>query len=208
MDRLCFRHLPGLQDYQLTWQRMRQFTDNRRADTPDEIWLLQHPPLFTLGQAGKIDNLLQAGTVPLVYSDRGGQITYHGPGQLIAYTLLDLKRRQLGVRQLVTQLEQVAIDLLQEFDLDGYSKKSAPGVYIQHQQREHKIAALGLRVRKGCCYHGLAFNVDMDLAPFAQIHPCGQVQLAVTQLKDLLPQQPPWQEVENKLRGQLQKHLD
>jgi lipoyl(octanoyl) transferase len=213
------RKLPGLQDYSTTWHAMREFTAQRDSNTEDELWLLQHYPVFTLGQAAKPEHLIDSSAVEkaniaIVKSDRGGQITYHGPGQLIAYLLLDLKRRNLGVRELVTTMEQSIIGLLQEYGLEAYAKKSAPGVYVQRNvsphgthRVEHKIASLGLRVRKGCCYHGLALNVDMDLAPFSLINPCGYAGLAVTQLADLLPQKPVWQEVEDKMSRFLQKEL-
>jgi len=201
----------GLQDYQKTWQAMRDFTDRRTTETPDEIWLLQHHPVFTLGQAGKIEHLLTSTAIPVVKTDRGGQITYHGPGQLIAYLLIDLKRRHLGVRDLVTLMEKSLVELLQESGIDAYAKKSAPGVYVQcminNHPIEHKIASLGLRVRKGCSYHGLALNVDMNLAPYQQINPCGYVGLAVTQLSTLLPAEKNWQAVENKLVNRLKENL-
>ena len=171
----------GLVDYQPTWAAMRAFTDARAPDTPDELWLLQHPPVFTLGQAGKPEHLLRETGIPLVKIDRGGQITYHGPGQLIAYLLLDLERRRLGVRRLVRRIEGAVIDLLAEYGVSAEGRASMPGVYAGGA----KIAALGLRVRRGCCYHGLSLNVDMDLSPFAAIDPCGYPGLAVTQTKDL-----------------------
>ena len=209
---IVIKKFEGLQDYKKTWQAMRAFTDNRSVDTPDEIWLLQHHPVFTQGQAGKAEHLLDAASIPLVQSDRGGQITYHGPGQLLAYLLLDLKRRQLGVRDIVTVMEHTVIALLEESGITAYAQKSAPGVYVDIRGREHKIASLGLRVRKGCCYHGLALNVDMDLAPFRQINPCGYAGLAVTQLGDLLPSTalskgPDWVRIENQLLALLQKRL-
>jgi len=204
--------LAGLQDYTTTWHAMREFTAQRDHNTEDEIWLLQHHPVFTLGQAGKIEHLLDSSAVTnaniaVVKSDRGGQITYHAPGQLVAYLLLDLKRRNLGVRELVTLIEDALVALLAEYGIVAYAKRSAPGVYVQRNGREHKIASLGLRVRKGCCYHGLALNVDMDLAPFSQINPCGYAGLAVTQLTDLLLQKPEWHDVENRLIRLLQQGL-
>lgn len=202
------RHFEGLQDYADIWQQMRRFTDERTRDTPDEIWLLQHNPVFTLGQAGKMEHLLQTSKIPVIKTDRGGQITYHGPGQLMVYVLLDMKRRQLGVRELVTRMEKAVIALLQEFHIDSYAKKSAPGVYVKQDGREHKIAALGLRVRKGFCYHGLALNIDMDLEPFQRINPCGYAGLGITQLSNLLPKKPDWKNVENTLVRQLQNQLD
>jgi lipoyl(octanoyl) transferase len=207
------RKLPGLQDYSTTWQAMREFTAQRDSNTEDELWLLQHTPVFTLGQAGKIEHLIDSSAVEkaniaIVKSDRGGQITYHGPGQLIAYLLLDLKRRNLGVRELVTLMEHALVALLAEYRIASYAQKSAPGVYVQRNVHEHKIASLGLRVRKGCCYHGFALNVDMDLAPFSLINPCGYAGLAVTQLADLLPQKPEWLDIESSLIAQLKKQLD
>lgn len=171
----------GLVDYAPALEAMRAFTAGRGADTPDEIWLLQHPPVYTLGQAGKPEHLLQnpAG-IPLVHIDRGGQITYHGPGQLVTYLLLDLHRRRLKVRELVHLMEQAIIDTLAEYGLAAARKDGAPGVYVAGD----KIAALGLRVRNGCSYHGLALNVDADLAPFGWINPCGYEGLKTIRMKD------------------------
>lgn len=209
---IAIKKLEGLQDYKNTWQAMRDFTDARNANTPDEIWLLQHHPVFTQGQAGKAEHVLTSSSIPLVKSDRGGQVTYHGPGQLVAYLLMDLKRRKLGVRELVTVMEQSLIALLQELDITAYAKKSAPGVYVRreiHKQLiEHKIASLGLRVRKGRSYHGLALNIAMDLEPYQQINPCGYAGLPVTQIADLLPAKPNWKDIENKLTAQLKRHLN
>jgi lipoyl(octanoyl) transferase len=172
----------GQVDYVPTWQAMQHFTAARDPGTPDEVWLLQHPPVYTLGLNGKPEHLLRADTgIPVVKIDRGGQITYHGPGQVIAYLLLDLQRRGLGVRALVRQMEQAVLDLLADYGVAAELKAGAPGVYV----REAKIAALGLRVKRGCCYHGLALNVDMNLAPFAAINPCGYQGMAVTQMRDL-----------------------
>lgn len=204
---IILKTYPGLQDYQLVWQQMRHFTDTRSATTPDEIWLLQHHPVFTLGQAGKAEHLLMASSIPVIKSDRGGQITYHGPGQLMVYLLIDLKRRHLALRDLVTLMEQSVIELLQTFNIAAYAKKSAPGVYVQQKAIEHKIAALGLRVRRGCSYHGLALNIDMDLAPFQQINPCGYSGLAVCNLAELLPQAVAWSTLEKKLVDILTKRL-
>jgi len=205
------RKYSGLQDYQTIWQEMRDFTDQRSAATPDEIWTLQHHPVFTLGQAGKTEHLLTNSAIPVINTDRGGQVTYHGPGQLTVYLLIDLKRRHLGVRDLVTLMEQSLVELLQDFGIAAYAKKSAPGVYVQRtinqQAIEHKLAALGLRVRRGCSYHGLALNIEMDLAPFQMINPCGYVGLAVTQLAELLPQKPDWLAIEKKLLDILVKRL-
>lgn len=171
----------GRRDYTATWQAMRAFTEQRTADTADEIWLLEHPPVFTLGLNGKPEHLLAPGDIPLVKTDRGGQVTYHGPGQLIAYLLLDLKRRGLGVKEMVSRMEQAVIDLLAAEGIEGQRRVGAPGIYVEGK----KIAALGLRVRRGCSYHGLSLNVDMDLAPFSRINPCGFEGLQTTQLREL-----------------------
>jgi len=171
----------GRVDYLSTWQSMQDFTAQRDADTPDEIWLLEHPPVYTLGQAGKPEHLLNATDIPLINIDRGGQITYHGPGQIVAYLLIDIKRRGYGVRDLVQRMEQTIIDLLASYNLTAQRRDNAPGVYVN----DAKIAALGLRIKRGCSYHGLALNVDMDMKPFANINPCGYQGMAVTQLRDL-----------------------
>ena len=171
----------GLVDYEPTWRAMQALTEARDADSADEIWLLQHPPVFTLGLAGKREHLLAPGKIPVIAIDRGGQVTYHGPGQLVAYVLVDLKRRGLGVRRLVSVLEQAIIGLLAADHIDAVARPDAPGVYVDGR----KIASLGLRVRRGCSYHGLSLNVDMDLSPFRRINPCGYAGLEVTQLRDL-----------------------
>ena len=172
----------GLVDYAATWREMQAYTDTRTADSADELWLLQHPPVFTLGRNGKTEHLLHhTGDIPVIHVDRGGQITYHGPGQLIAYPLLDLKRRRLGIQSLVRLLEQSVINLLANYSISAGRRDKAPGVYVDGR----KIAALGLRVRRGCCYHGLSLNVNMDLAPFSMISPCGIADLEVTQFADL-----------------------
>ena len=172
----------GLTDYQSAWQDMQAFTDNRNENTPDELWFLEHPPVFTLGRNGKQQHLHHTGDIPVIRADRGGQVTYHGPGQLIIYLMIDIKRRSLGVRKLVTLIEKSIIDTLQEYQLSGSAKKAAPGVYIGNA----KIAALGLRIRKGCSFHGLSLNIDMNLAPFKQINPCGYKNLEVIQLSDYI----------------------
>jgi lipoyl(octanoyl) transferase len=177
---LVVKHL-GLQPYVKTWQAMQDYTNERDASSSDQLWLLEHPPVYTLGQAGKPEHLLRPGSIPVVNSDRGGQVTYHGPGQLIAYLLLDLRRAHMGVRGLVTKLETAVITLLQDYGIKSSSRKDAPGVYIDSS----KVASLGLRVRRGCSYHGLSLNVDMDLTPFSRINPCGYPGLQVTQLADL-----------------------
>lgn len=171
----------GQVDYQWAYDAMRRYTAERDAHSADELWLVEHPPVYTLGQAGKPEHLLRRTAIPLVQVDRGGQITYHGPGQCVVYTLLDLRRRELGIRTLVRKLEQAVIDLLDAFHIVGELRAGAPGVYVEGA----KIAALGLRVRNGACYHGIALNVDMDLGPFDDINPCGYQGLQVTQLADL-----------------------
>ena len=171
----------GRQPYLPVWQAMRAFTDERGAATNDELWLLQHDPVFTLGQAGKREHVLAAGEIPVIAVDRGGQVTYHGPGQIVAYPLLDLRRLGLGVRELVQRIEQAIIDTLDAWNVVAVRREGAPGVYVGAA----KIAALGLRVRRGCSFHGLAFNVAMDLEPFHRINPCGYQGLAITQLCDL-----------------------
>jgi lipoyl(octanoyl) transferase len=173
----------GRVDYAACLAAMQDFTDRREANTPDQLWLVQHPPVFTLGLAGKPEHVLDAGDIPVVHCDRGGQVTYHGPGQVVLYTLLDLKRADVGVKALVTTLEQAVIDLLTTLGIDGERRPGAPGVYVAGA----KIAALGLRVRRGCAYHGLSLNVAMDLTPFARINPCGYAGLAVTDLRTLAP---------------------
>lgn len=176
-DMLTIRWL-GQQDYLATWQAMQQFTQQRNEATRDEIWLLEHHPVFTQGQNGKQEHVLDPGTIPVIQTDRGGQVTYHGPGQLMVYTLIDLKRKKLNIRKLVTCLEQSVIDLLAEYGIIAEAKREAPGVYV----KQNKICSIGLRIRKGCSYHGIAFNIAMDLGPFNRIHPCGFSQLKMTQL--------------------------
>lgn len=171
----------GVVDYTRSWQEMQTFTGARTATTTDEVWLLEHPPVYTLGRNGKEEHLLDTGAIPVIRSDRGGQVTYHGPGQLVVYPLLDIKRRQLGVQSLVNRLEQAVIDLLAEHSITAQRQNRAPGVYVDGR----KIAALGLRVRRGCSFHGLSLNVNMDLSPFEHINPCGYPGLQVTQLADL-----------------------
>lgn len=166
--------------YEPVWRAMQRFTDTRDADTRDELWVLEHDPVFTLGQAGKWEHVLLPGEIPVVPVDRGGQVTYHGPGQLVAYPLFDLRRLGVGVRELVQRIEQAIIDTLARYGIAAARRDGAPGVYVG----DAKIAALGLRVRRGCSFHGLAFNVQMDLAPFARINPCGYQGLAVTQVLD------------------------
>lgn len=172
----------GLIEYRAAWQAMQQFTNTRDADSGDEIWLLQHPPVFTQGQAGKAEHLLFPGEIPVVQVDRGGQVTYHGPGQLVGYLLLDVRRLGIGVRELVSRIERSLIDLLAGYDVEAVAKPDAPGVYVGGA----KIASLGLRIRNGRSFHGLALNVDMDLEPFRRINPCGYAGLPMTQLRDLI----------------------
>lgn len=171
----------GRQDYEPVFRRMREFTLARTADTADELWFLEHPPVFTQGQAGKPEHVLNAGGIPVVQSDRGGQVTYHGPGQLVVYFLLDLQRLGYGIRSLVTRLEQSMVDCLAGYGIQAAARADAPGVYAGAD----KIGSIGLRVRKSCTYHGIAMNVAMDLEPFARINPCGYRGLAVTQISDL-----------------------
>jgi lipoyl(octanoyl) transferase len=171
----------GLADYAITWREMQSYTAARTAESADELWLLQHPPVYTLGRNGLTEHVRETGNIPVIHVDRGGQVTYHGPGQLVVYVLLDLNRRRLGIQSLVRALEQAVIDLLADYSLSGGRCVKAPGVYVDGR----KIAALGLRVKRGCSYHGLSLNVDMDLSPFSLIDPCGFHGLEVTQLADL-----------------------
>jgi lipoyl(octanoyl) transferase len=173
----------GLADYQKIFEAMREFTDTRGEDTADELWLLQHPRVFTQGQAGKAEHVLAPGDIPVIQVDRGGQVTYHGPGQWVIYLLVDLKRRAMGVRALVSLIERSIVDLLGEYGIEAAARPDAPGVYVDG----NKIASLGLRVRRGCSYHGLSLNVDMDLEPFQRINPCGYEGLQVTSMARLLP---------------------
>ncbi|SIS45333.1 lipoyl(octanoyl) transferase LipB [Neptunomonas antarctica] len=179
----------GIQPYEPVWQKMQAFTDQRGPETADEIWVLQHEPVFTQGQAGKAEHLLVTGDIPVVQVDRGGQVTYHGPGQLVIYLLLDIRRNKLGVRDVVTLMETGIIATLQHYGVEAYAKPDAPGVYVDNA----KIASLGLRVRKGCTFHGLALNLDMDLEPFLRINPCGYAGMAMTQLCSLVPDADPQQ---------------
>ena len=171
----------GRQPYEKVWHAMQAFTDARGPDTDDEIWLVEHDPVFTQGQAGKAEHLLAPGDIPVVPVDRGGQVTYHGPGQIVAYPMVDLRRLGIGVRELVCRIEQAIIDTLDEFGISAERREGAPGVYVDGA----KIAALGLRVRRGCSFHGLAFNIAMDLSPYQRINPCGYQGLAITQVVDL-----------------------
>lgn len=177
---LIIRNL-GQRDYVPVWREMQAFTAARTQDTPDELWIVEHPPVFTLGLNGKAKHLLNPGDIPVIKVDRGGQVTYHGPGQLVMYTLLDIQRRHLGVNELVRYIEQAIIALLADYGIQAEGREDAPGVYVAGA----KIAALGLRVKKGRTYHGLALNIRMDLSPFSQINPCGYVGMTVTQTRDL-----------------------
>ncbi|WEF13284.1 lipoyl(octanoyl) transferase LipB [Pectobacterium actinidiae] len=181
-DKIIVRQF-DVQPYEPVSLAMHHFTDRRDDKTPDEIWLVQHPRVFTQGQAGKAEHVLMPGDIPVIQSDRGGQVTYHGPGQQVMYVLIDLKRRKLGVRQLVTAIENTVIGTLAHFQIEAHARPDAPGVYVG----ERKICSLGLRIRKGCSFHGLAFNIAMDLSPFLRINPCGYAGMEMTQISDLLP---------------------
>jgi len=178
-DKILVRHL-GQQPYEPISQAMHEFTDTRDEHTLDEVWLVEHPPVFTQGQAGKAEHILATGDIPVIQSDRGGQVTYHGPGQQVMYVLLDLKRRKLGVRELVTLLEQTVVNTLAEQGIEAFPRADAPGVYVG----EKKICSLGLRIRRGCSFHGLALNIAMDLSPFQRINPCGYAGMEMAQVKD------------------------
>ncbi len=193
----------GQQDYQTSWQAMSDFTNQRTPDTIDQLWLVEHPPVFTQGQAGKAEHLLFPGDIPVVQTDRGGQVTYHGPGQLVAYPLLDLRRLNIGVRELVTRIEQTIVATLAHYGIESAAKPDAPGVYVNGD----KIASLGLRVRRGCSFHGLALNVDMDLSPFGRINPCGYQGLAMTQIHDLMPNPPTLAQVQDQLVTEFARKL-
>ncbi|MFT6201152.1 MAG: lipoyl(octanoyl) transferase [Candidatus Endobugula sp.] len=182
---LCVRDL-GLQPYETVWQSMSQFTNQRDDSTIDELWIVEHEPVFTQGQAGKPEHIIQATDIPIVKSDRGGQVTYHGPGQLILYPLINLRRRKLGVRDMVTLLEQLVIQWLAVYRIESYAKADAPGVYVKRDGNDAKIASLGLRIRRGCSFHGVSINIDMDLTPFNYINPCGYPGLEMTQLNALI----------------------
>ena len=183
----------GVSEYEPVWHAMQDFTDQRDESTIDELWLVQHPPVFTQGQAGKAEHVLAPGGIPVIQVDRGGQVTYHGPGQIVAYPLLDIRRKKMGVRELVNGIEESIIRVLEHYGVNGERKPGAPGIYVN----EEKIASLGLRVRRGRTFHGLAFNIDMDLEPFQRINPCGYEGLRVTQLSALSPVE--FIEVQNRL---------
>lgn len=192
----------GTQSYQPIWEAMQRFTNERDENTADEIWCLQHDPVLTLGQAGKEEHLLNPGNIPIIKVDRGGQVTYHGPGQLVCYLLVDLRRHGIGARQFVTHIEDSLIRLLQHYGVQAQNRPDAPGVYVN----EAKIGALGLRIRRGCSFHGLSLNIDMDLSPFQAINPCGHPGMAVTQLKQFVPDIH-FADVEKGLIEELQKTL-
>ncbi|STX29091.1 lipoyl(octanoyl) transferase [Legionella beliardensis] len=192
----------GQQDYLSTWEQMRQFTLDRTRQTQDECWLLEHPAVYTQGQAGKAEHIINPGHIPIIQTDRGGQVTYHGPGQLVAYILIDLNRRNLGIRTLVLQLEQLLISLLATYNITALTREKAPGVYVL----DKKIASIGLRVKNGCTYHGIALNVDMDLTPFAGINPCGFAKLQMTQMRDYVPNVD-FAEVNTKLAELFSRHF-
>ncbi len=179
-NQLVVRRL-GRQDYHPVWQAMHDFTDQRDDSTRDEVWLVEHNPVFTQGQAGKAEHLLNTGDIPVVQSDRGGQVTYHGPGQIVAYFLINLRRKKLGVRELVTDIENLVINTLKAYNIDSAARPDAPGVYVDGK----KICSLGLRIRKGCSFHGLALNVNMDLSPFLRINPCGYQGVEMVQVSNL-----------------------
>lgn len=202
MPELIVRHL-GLVEYQPTLDAMRTLTAERDAQTADEIWLLQHPPVFTQGQAGKAEHLLAPGDIPVIQVERGGQVTYHGPGQLVGYLMLDLRRLGLGVRELVTAMEQSLVELLASYGVTAAPKADAPGVYVDGA----KIASLGLRVRRGCSFHGLALNVAMDMQPFQRINPCGYSGLQMIQLSELAAQPVVIEEVAQRLEQVLRRQL-
>lgn len=197
---LIVRNL-GLQSYESIWHEMQVFTNERTETTDDEVWLVQHSPVYTLGKSGKREHLLDTGDIPVLQVDRGGQVTYHGPGQLVVYVLLDIKRLGLGVRELVTRLESSVINMLSEYGIEAASRKDAPGVYVDSK----KIAALGLRVRRGYCFHGLALNVEMDLEPFDRINPCGYPGLEVTQMADFI--EPDFEDITQRLLSHLKQQL-
>ncbi len=171
----------GRQDYEPVWKSMHEFTDHRTEESKDEVWLVEHNPVFTQGQAGKAEHLLNPGDIPVVQSDRGGQVTYHGPGQLVVYFLINLRRKKLGVRDLVTHIENLVINTLNAYNIDSAARPDAPGVYVDNK----KICSLGLRIRKGCSFHGLALNVNMDLSPFQRINPCGYQGMEMVQVSEL-----------------------
>ena len=199
---LLIKHL-GRVDYEPTYQAMVAFTDDRTDSTPDELWIVEHPPVFTQGMAGKPEHLLQHSKIPVVQVDRGGQITYHGPGQVVVYTMIDFKRRHISVRDLVSRLENSIIATLAHFGIEAHNDPKRPGVYVD----ERKIASLGLRIKRGSVYHGLALNVNMDLEPFHQINPCGYAGLEMVQMAELVSTTPEFNQVADTLADHLQQQL-
>jgi len=193
----------GFSDYKPVWHAMQKFTDERDKSTIDELWMVEHPPVFTQGQAGKAEHILNAGDIPIIQVDRGGQVTYHGPGQIVIYPLIDLKRHKIGIKALVNGIEEALIQTLKFYGVIAKRRDKAPGVYVD----DKKIASLGLRVRKGCTFHGLAFNIQMDLEPFSRINPCGYAGLEVTQLSQLNTSVT-FDDVQSKLVQQLCKILN
>ncbi len=190
----------GVADYEPVWKAMTAFTDNRNADTLDELWVVQHPPVFTQGQAGKAEHVLAPGDIPVVKVDRGGQVTYHGPGQLVAYPLIDIKRAKLGVRELVTYIENTVVALMADYGITAYAKADAPGVYVDTGEVPGgygKIASLGLRIRRGCSFHGVAVNIDMDLEPFERINPCGYAGMPMLDMASVMSGHVAYTQVEN-----------
>lgn len=202
-DTLVIRQL-GLAEYVPVWEAMQRYTDQRDEHSSDQIWFLEHPPVFTQGQAGKAEHLLATGDIPVVQVDRGGQVTYHGPGQLVGYLLIDLKRRKMGVRELVTEIEQAIVRLLARYDIKASPRADAPGVYVDTGA---KIAQLGLRVRRGCTFHGLSLNIAMDMEPFLRINPCGHVGMEVTSMKLQGVGQPDTDQIAEQLQQELQNGL-
>lgn len=199
---LIIRQL-GLQDYAQVHERMTEFTVTRTEETPDELWFLQHPKVFTQGQAGKAEHVLMPGDIPVVQTDRGGQVTYHGPGQLVVYLMIDIKRLGVGPRQLVSAIESALVETLAKWNITAAAKKDAPGVYTQ----ERKIASLGLRIKLGRSFHGLALNIDMDLEPFHRINPCGYAGMEMTQVKDESSEDFTFESISNELQQQLKEKL-
>ena len=191
----------GVAGYETVWHAMQSYTDTRDEHSADQLWLVQHPPVFTQGQAGKAEHVLAPGDIPVIQVDRGGQVTYHGPGQIVAYPLVDIRRKGIGVRDFVNRIEEAIIGVLAHYGVKGERICGAPGIYV----RGEKVASLGLRVRRGCTFHGLAFNIDMDLEPFQRINPCGYAGLQVTQLAALAPVE--FSEVEDRLVNSLAQQL-
>ncbi|MFA0811609.1 lipoyl(octanoyl) transferase LipB [Microbulbifer epialgicus] len=195
-------------DYEAVWRAMSRYTDSRSEKSVDEVWCVEHQPVFTQGQAGKAEHLLNTGDIPVVQVDRGGQVTYHGPGQLVVYPLLDLRRAKIGVRDLVTALESATVATLETSGIAAAPRADAPGVYLTEGPRKgNKIASIGLRVRRGCSFHGIAINIDMDLAPFLRINPCGYAGMQMVQMSELLPQVPTWNQVAEKFVCELLRAL-